>query len=152
MKHGIVTSAAAVLALGMACGGTSTADTDPSLLATHAPPTKTEGGRRAPPPAPLPVDPLLEEARDEFTVGLQAFDAGDYSTAIEKFRTAYEASPRPAILFNIAVCQERLGQLAGALASYRIYLREMAPDMSPEMRAETERKIRALETELGITP
>ena len=152
MKHGIVTSAAAVLAFGMACGGTSTTDTDPSLLGTHAPPTKTGGGRRAPPPAPLPVDPHVEEARDQFVVGMRAFDAGDYAVAIEKFRVAFEASPRPAILFNIAVCQERLGQLDGALGSYRIYLRETAPDLTPDLRLEVEQKIRALETELGITP
>jgi hypothetical protein len=162
MKHGITTGAATILALGLACGGTSTTDTDKSLLATHAPPTKVAGDPRAlrptppppprPTPPPVPRDPQLETARDYFMEGMRAFEAGDYATAIDDFRTAHDAMPRPEILYNVAVCQERLGQPDGALASYRIYLRESAPDLAPERRQEVELKIRALEQQLGLTP
>jgi hypothetical protein len=154
MKHGITTWAAGILALGLACGSTPTADTEPSLQSADGPPTKAAEGRRGPrrPDPPLPPEPQVAEARDEFTAGMRAFDAGDYAAAIEKFRAANDTMHRPEILYNMAVCQERLGRLDAALGSYRIYLRETAPELTPERRQEVELKIHALEEQLGLTP
>jgi tetratricopeptide (TPR) repeat protein len=171
MRTGIVVSCALLLTIDLACGATAdeTTATPPGTPAGVAAPRglrrqaprvapRAGGARRGrpavpapPPPPPPPPDPRLEQARTLFMDALCAFETEDYPTAIEKFRAANELSPRPEILFNIAVCQERLGDPAAALASYRQYL-AVDPDMPVERRRETEDKVRELELQLGVEP
>lgn len=71
--------------------------------------------------------PAQTEARREYERGAQLYRSGQYEEAIDAFRKAYAAQPHPALLFNIGQAQEKLGQLEGALESYRGYL-QAAPD------------------------
>lgn len=63
-----------------------------------------------------------EEARALFSAGRLAFEAGDYEHALEDFRQAYDRSPRPELLFNIAQSADRLRRDEEALSAYRRFL------------------------------
>ncbi len=70
-----------------------------------------------------PPDSVEEEARALFVAGRSAFDAGRYDDALERFQRSYELSPRPALLYNVAVALDRLRRDQDALDAYERYLR-----------------------------
>lgn len=53
-----------------------------------------------------------------------AFNERDYETALREFQAARALVQEPMLTYNIALCQERLGQLRDAIDSYNRYLRE----------------------------
>ncbi|MBN2716638.1 MAG: hypothetical protein JXX14_12345 [Deltaproteobacteria bacterium] len=69
-------------------------------------------------------------ARGYYQQGVDAFKADDFETALANFTEAYNLSGKPGILFNLALCQEKMGQGDRAIAYYELYLEEMpdAPD------------------------
>ncbi|HZX42827.1 MAG TPA: tetratricopeptide repeat protein [Myxococcaceae bacterium] len=69
----------------------------------------------------------VEQARADFERGAALYRAGDFRAALGAFEAAQARAPTPQALFNIARCQERLGQLADAVDSYSAYLAS-APD------------------------
>src|SRR5688500_18742243 len=69
------------------------------------------------------------DARRAYEKGAQLYRSGQYEEAIAAFRQAYALQPHPALLFNIAQAQEKLGELEGALESDRGYL-----DGAPEAK------------------
>jgi tetratricopeptide (TPR) repeat protein len=63
----------------------------------------------APPEAaPAHEDELKEAARLEVRAGSQAFQAGDYPSAIIHYEAAIALRPAPKLHYNIAVCHQRL--------------------------------------------
>ena len=60
----------------------------------------------------------VEQARADFERGAALYRAGDFRAALAAFEAAQARAPAPQALFNIARCQERLGQLADAVDSY----------------------------------
>ncbi len=64
----------------------------------------------------------VEQARADFERGAALYRAGDFRAALAAFEAAQARAPAPQSLFNIARCQERLGQLADAVDSYTAYL------------------------------
>src|SRR5215468_6136424 len=72
----------------------------------------------------------VEQARADFERGAALYRAGEFRAALAAFEAAQARAPAPQALFNIARCQERLGQLADAVDSYTAYLaaRPDAPD------------------------
>ncbi len=68
------------------------------------------------------AQPGGSEAEREFRLGYQALQARDCQTALVHYRRSLELSARPRTLFNIATCQEELGQDAAAIDSYRAFL------------------------------
>lgn len=89
------------------------------------------------------VDVELDEAaRITFQRARAAFDAGDYETALSRFRQAYELSPRPQLLYNIAATLDRLRRDVEAVAALRAFL-EASPE-TPD-RVEIEARIRVLD-------
>lgn len=60
-------------------------------------------------------------ARRLFEQGDRLYAEGRYEESITAFEEAYSLSERPALLFNIANAQERLGNLADALETLRRY-------------------------------
>ncbi len=64
----------------------------------------------------------VEQARADFERGADLYRAGDYRGALAAFQAAQARAPAPQSLFNIARCQERLGELAEAVESYDAYL------------------------------
>jgi len=86
------------------------------------------------------------DAETHYRAGVNAFAAGRYSEAVELFRDADRKKPSAALSFNMARAYEKLGDVAGALRSYRDYLRR-AKD--PDDRAAVRRFVDALSKRLA---
>ncbi|HEY3585697.1 MAG TPA: tetratricopeptide repeat protein, partial [Myxococcaceae bacterium] len=93
----------------------------------------------------LPGD--VEQARADFERGAELYRAGDFRAALAAFEAAQARAPAPQALFNIARCQEQLGQLADAVDSYTAYL-AAAPD-APD-RAAVSTRIEELRARLPL--
>jgi len=74
-----------------------------------------------------------------------AYNRGEFETALEKFRDAYDMYPHPDILYRIALCHERLGEDQEAVRYYRRFLAEV-PD-APE-RPRIEKTIEVIESRI----
>ncbi|HET6284563.1 MAG TPA: tetratricopeptide repeat protein [Polyangia bacterium] len=94
----------AMLVLGVV--GMRTAGAEPQAA---APPTV----------APDEVDP---EARRFTTEGMSEFNSGHFAEAIEAFKAAYQRTPAPALLYNLAQAYRMQRTCALALETYRRYL------------------------------
>jgi tetratricopeptide (TPR) repeat protein len=104
-----------------------------------------------------PADDAQRRARALHEQGMSAYDAGRYDEAATAFDQAYQLSPAPGLLFNLAQAQRGRGPRAcpEALAAYRSYLRAVptAPnravveariaEMEPCAAREEERRARA---------
>ncbi|HEY3355736.1 MAG TPA: PEGA domain-containing protein [Polyangia bacterium] len=71
-----------------------------------------------------PAADAAAQARHEFFVGEAYYRNGDYQQAIIHYQRAHALKPHPAVLYNVAQCFERLGQLDHASEQYERYLRE----------------------------
>ncbi|MEM1415714.1 MAG: tetratricopeptide repeat protein [Myxococcota bacterium] len=85
---------------------------------------------------------LDQAARLTFERAREAFVNGDYEEALRLFRQAYELSPRPVLLYNIAATLDRLRRDEEAVQALQAYL-DADPD-APE-RQEIEARIRVLQ-------
>lgn len=84
-------------------------------------------------------------AMQHFRAGQKHYNLSEFGEALREFKEAYRIKDDPAMLFNIAQCQWKLGDLRTAVHSYRAYLR-MGKD--PPNRAEVENRIQDLENRL----
>jgi tetratricopeptide (TPR) repeat protein len=84
----------------------------------------------------------IEQARERFKRGAEAYQAGRYQEAIDLFLQADRLASSPAFAFNVGVAYEDMGDAAHALRWLRVYLRR-APDASD--RAEVAQHIARLE-------
>lgn len=66
-------------------------------------------------------------ARSHFQAGRSHYDRGAYEEAQREFEAAYELSQRPALLYNLYLVAERLGDLDTAIAHLERYLTEGEP-------------------------
>lgn len=87
------------------------------------------------------ADSRRDEARAHHLLGKVEFDRGHFPQALVEFKRAYELAPVPELLFNMARCQEQVGDPAGAIASYEQYV-AAKPDAAD--RAEVESHVEAL--------
>jgi hypothetical protein len=62
-----------------------------------------------------------ERASEYFTRGKLLYEAGDFASAAEAFKLAYETLPHQAVLGNIALCYDRAGKWPNAVVYYRKY-------------------------------
>jgi hypothetical protein len=74
----------------------------------------------------------------------EAYEARHWDEALDLFRQARTASPRPALLFNIAQCERQLGRYGDAEGDYRAFLRDGQPP--PAVRARVEKLIAQMPT------
>jgi tetratricopeptide (TPR) repeat protein len=77
-------------------------------------------------PLAAQADTREEIAKKHYELGAKLYEASSYGEALAEFEKAYKLKPLPALLFNIARCQEVMGQLDRAITSYERYLRELA--------------------------
>lgn len=113
-----------------------------AVLAIASATPATADAQSATPAENHAANPDDEIAKGLFAAGKAAFDAGQYQEAYDRFFDAYAKSPRPALLYNLAVSLDRLRRDDEALRHYRGYLAEV-PDA--ENRAEVENRIRAID-------
>lgn len=89
---------------------------------------------------------LDEAARLTFESAREDFEAGRYEQALARFRQAYQLSPRPGLLYNIAQTLDRLRRDEETVQALRDYL---AADPNAQNRAEVEARIRVLDEALA---
>lgn len=90
-----------------------------------------------------------DEAQLRFQAGSAAYEAGDFTTAIQEWKAAQLLRPAPLLDFNIGLAYEQLGRSQAACKYYRRYL-EQAPQ-APE-RAEIEARLHCNEAQAGVPP
>lgn len=95
--------------------------------------------------AQAPATDSTARARELFDNGAALYDEGNYQAAIIAFQESYNLSKAPVLLFNIANCQERLGDLKAARDALNVY-RAVAP---AEERTALERRIANLEERIA---
>jgi tetratricopeptide (TPR) repeat protein len=75
----------------------------------------------------LSRDAKISAAKKAFAAGTRAYAEGEFETALERFRRAYELTGSPDLLYNIATVSDRMRLDEEALEAYEGYL-EARPD------------------------
>ncbi|HEU4383516.1 MAG TPA: PEGA domain-containing protein [Anaeromyxobacteraceae bacterium] len=88
------------------------------------------------------------QAKAHYKKGSELYRQARYREAIAEFQAAYRLRPHGVLHYNIAQCQEKLGDIPAALASYHDYLREVP---GAEDRETVERAVANLESRLAAT-
>ena len=108
----------------------------PEAGAEEAPPGGTEeaptgGGEEGAPGTAEETageeDETTARARTEFDAGADAYNSGDYETALARFKASYDIAGRPNEIWDMAQCLRGLGRNEEAIEMYRAYI-EAAPD------------------------
>jgi tetratricopeptide (TPR) repeat protein len=70
--------------------------------------------------SPALADDDTSRAREAFQEGIALESGGKHADALKRFREVAAVKKTPQVLFHIALCQEKIGQLAEALDGYRV--------------------------------
>ena len=137
------------LSLALAAPVPHAAAQAPSAPAPPTPAPATPASAPATPPAsaasdttpPDPNVPLGESlrgmARADYAAARILYDDGDYSGALTKLESAYEASKDPRLLWNMAACEKALRHYARVIDMLEQYLVEGKSFIGDEERAAT---------------
>jgi len=98
--------------------------------------------------AVAPADDV-EAAKAHFAAGSAYYEQANYADAVKEFNEAYRLSRRSDLLYNIAVCYERLGQYDSAIKTLQQYLVDK-PDAKDKVTIQT--RISNLEKLRDTTP
>lgn len=90
-----------------------------------------------------PNDPALAEML--FQEGAKLFEAGNYVEACPKFAASHKADPGGGVIFNLGVCDEKLGKTASAWAAF---LEAAAIAKSPADAADAKQRADAIAPKL----
>ncbi|MBI5534378.1 MAG: hypothetical protein HY898_16765 [Deltaproteobacteria bacterium] len=77
-------------------------------------------GHGAPSLAAGGADSALNKAREQFQRAISLETAGDWTTALSLLREVSNVKMTPQVRYNIALCEEHLGQLVAALGDYEL--------------------------------
>src|SRR5262245_11216752 len=91
----------------------------------------------------------LARARERFREGAALEASGDWARALEAFKEVALVKSNANVRFNIAVCQEKVGDYVQAAGSYRLALTEMGQGGSKEIESAVQP---ALATLVPTTP
>jgi tetratricopeptide (TPR) repeat protein len=98
-------------------------------------------------------DPAVELARALYEKGQRQYDLGHFADARQLFESAYETKAAPALLFNIAQCHRKLGDLRNAASLYRSFLRADPGNRSAPMAQDLLQQVEeALQRESSAPP
>jgi len=70
----------------------------------------------------------LQEAKQAFLQGQEAYDRGDYTGAIASWQHSFELSQKVSLFYNIGLAYERIGKLADAAAALERFVNGTSPD------------------------
>ena len=87
-------------------------------------------------------DEAFERAEALRLEAIEAYNAGDLETTLEKFKAAYDVDPSPAFLFNVGRVYEEMGELERALDYYEKFARQ--PRLRLEEREQAAERIEVL--------
>jgi hypothetical protein len=99
-------------------------------------------------PARADDDPV-ERAREQFRDGVALMAAKNWSGALAKFKAVAHVKMSPQVAFNIAECEENLGQLVSALGNYRLALAKSSDGSAPQVAETAPARIAAIEPRIG---
>ena len=99
----------------------------------------------------------LERARSLATEAQTEYDLGHYEAALKSFEELYKIKPVAGVLFNVAQCHRKLGQLKEAANLYRSFLVHADPESreaakAQELLAQVEETIRQQEAVAKAAP
>jgi hypothetical protein len=101
----------------------------------------------APPDSRAADDPAVRDAQARFDEGLDRVKTGDYEAARISFAQAYAVLKRPAILWNLALAEEKTGRWVDALSHFRRVVRDA--NASSSDRDDAERHAKGLASKTG---
>src|SRR5262245_6386809 len=90
----------------------------------------------------------LARARERFREGAALEASGDWARALEAFKEVALVKSNANVRFNIAVCQEKLGDYVQAAGSYRLALSEANQSNSKDMASAVQSALAALEPKI----
>lgn len=93
--------------------------------------------------SPAHAQDVVTAAKEQFQLGREASDKGDFKKAREFFQKSYELHPTPGALLNLAVCEEELGLIASAYVRFQQFT-DLVPS-SDDRYAGAKRRMAALE-------
>jgi outer membrane receptor for ferrienterochelin and colicins len=93
------------------------------------------------------ADGVADEAELQFQLGLAAYQAADYTSALEHFLASNRLVPNDNVVYDIARTYERLGRPADA---YRYYVDALAGDASDETMLGIAESVAILTPQLAI--
>jgi len=106
-------------------------------------------GLAAAPAIAAPSEADKAEARRHFEAGVAKAKVQHYDEAIKEFMRAYELSPSPTPLYNIAVARAENGQHVQAIEMFQRYLAEGGDMVPADRRAKVQTRMAELEAKLG---
>ena len=89
-----------------------------------------------------------EEAKSKREIAMEKFKSGDIEGAKELYEELLKEGDKEA-LYNLGVCEARLGRYGLAIERFEEYLKEKGEDLTEEKREEIEDKIDALKKLAG---
>lgn len=128
-------------ALAALCITSAAQAADEAESAAPRPSTATSDGERE---ARGPTSDRERQAEARRLRALRFWDLRSFPAALEELLAAYELSPRPLFLYNLAVTSMALGDSAGAYDYFESYLRQGDASAPPERRAMVERQLQDL--------
>lgn len=96
-----------------------------------------------------PSAEAVREARERFGRGVELSQENRFDAAMVEFRRAYELTHNPAVLYNISITHEALGQFVEALEAMENYLRDAPAAVVDRNRADAQTALRRLRGRVG---
>lgn len=81
-------------------------------------------------------DPSLDVARSLATQAQSEYDLGHFAAALKSYEQLYQLKPVTSVLFNVAQCHRKLGQLKEAADLYRSFLIHADPESREAAKAQ----------------
>lgn len=75
------------------------------------------------------------EAKIQFQAGVLYYEKGQYAKALEQFEEAYRVAQKPALLYNMAQCTDKLGDDGKTIEHLRRYI-ESGPEEKERQAAQ----------------
>jgi hypothetical protein len=94
-------------------------------------------------------DRKITEAQSRFRRGTQLYEENDLPAALAEFERAYELAPNFRLHYNLGQVHFQMQNYAGALKSFRAYLKEGGSDVPASRRTDVTRDIEKLEGRVG---
>ena len=79
-------------------------------------------------------DEALTEAKEKFERGLELFQEGEFSTAIESFQESFALVPRASTLFNIGMSQKAVSLDKEAISTFEKFLNDYGDECDKPMK------------------
>jgi hypothetical protein len=93
-------------------------------------------------------DKAMQGARQKFRQAIALQTGGNWAGALALFRDVASVKSTPQVRFNIAICEENLGQLVQALGDYQLAAAEAREEGSLEVAGEVEGRLATLQARI----